>query len=92
MKIRQRRIVKLKVKVKVVLKDGILDPQGKAVLHAINDLKFKGVNDVRIGKYIELIFDGLEKSQVESEIQEICQKLLANPVMENFEYEIEESA
>jgi phosphoribosylformylglycinamidine synthase len=82
----------LKVKVKVVLKDGILDPQGKAVLHAINDLKFKGVNDVRIGKYIELIFDGLEKSQVESEIQEICQKLLANPVMENFEYEIEESA
>ena len=82
----------MKVKVKVVLKDGILDPQGKAVLHAINDLKFKGVNDVRIGKYIELIFDGLEKSQVESEIQEICQKLLANPVMENFEYEIEESA
>jgi phosphoribosylformylglycinamidine synthase len=92
LKIRQKRIVELKVKVKVVLKDGILDPQGKAVLHAINDLKFKGVNDVRIGKYIELIFDGLEKSQVESEIQEICQKLLANPVMENFEYEIEESA
>ena len=90
MKIRQGRIVELKVKVKVVLKDGILDPQGKAVLHAINDLKFKGVNDVRIGKYIELMFDGLEKSQVEREIQEICQKLLANPVMENFEYEIEE--
>jgi phosphoribosylformylglycinamidine synthase len=80
----------LKVKVKVVLKDGILDPQGKAVLHAINDLKFKGVDDVRIGKYIELTFDGLEKSQVENEINEICQKILANPVMENFEYEIEE--
>ena len=80
----------MKVKVKVVLKDGILDPQGKAVLHAINDLKFKGVDDVRIGKYIELTFDGLEKSQVENEINEICQKILANPVMENFEYEIEE--
>jgi phosphoribosylformylglycinamidine synthase len=80
----------LKVKVKVVLKDGILDPQGKAVLHAINDLKFQGVTDVRIGKYVVLTFDGLEKSQVESEINEICQKLLANPVMENFEYEIEE--
>jgi phosphoribosylformylglycinamidine synthase len=80
----------LKVKVKVVLKDGILDPQGKAVLHAINDLKFKGVNDVRIGKYIELIFDGLDKSEVENELNEICQKLLANPVMENFKYEIED--
>ena len=80
----------MKVKVKVVLKDGILDPQGKAVLHAINDLKFKGVKDVRIGKYIELKFDGLDKSEVENKLIEICQKLLANPVMENFEYEIED--
>jgi len=82
----------LKVKVKVVLKDGILDPQGKAVLHAINDLKFKGVNDVRIGKYIELTFEGLDQSMVEKELKEICQKLLANPVMENFDYEIEETS
>jgi phosphoribosylformylglycinamidine synthase len=74
------------------LKDGILDPQGKAVLHAINDLEFEGVNDVRIGKYIELTFYGLERSRVEDEIKEICQKLLANPVMENFDYEIEELA
>lgn len=80
----------LKVKVKVVLKDGILDPQGKAVLHAINDLKFKGVNDVRIGKYIELTFDSLDQYLVENETKEICQKLLANPVIENFDYEIEE--
>ena len=83
-------MTELKVKVKVVLKDGILDPQGKAVLHAINDLKFKGVNDVRIGKYVELTFNGLEMQEVENEIKDICQKLLANPVMENFEYEIEE--
>jgi phosphoribosylformylglycinamidine synthase len=83
-------MTELKVKVKVVLKDGILDPQGKAVLHAINDLKFNGVNDVRIGKYVELTFEGLEKPAVETEIKDICQKLLANPVMENFEYEIEE--
>ena len=80
----------LKVKVKVLLKDGMLDPQGKAVLHAINDLKFKGVNDVRIGKYIELTFNGLDQSLVEKETKEICQKLLANPVIENFNYEIEE--
>jgi len=80
----------LKVKVKVVLKEGILDPQGKAVLHAINDLKFKGVEDVRIGKYIELTFTGFDRSMVENETKEICQKILANPVMENFDYEIEE--
>jgi phosphoribosylformylglycinamidine synthase len=80
----------LKVKVKVVLKYGILDPQGKAVLHAMRDLKFKGVNDVRIGKYIELTFDDLERSIVEKETKEICQKILANPVMENFDFEIEE--
>ena len=80
----------MKVKVKVVLKDGILDPQGKAVLHAINDLKFEGVNDVRIGKYIELNFEGIERSKVENEIKEICHKLLANPVIENYEYEIED--
>ena len=80
----------LKVKVKVVLKDGILDPQGKAVLHAMKDLKFEGVNDVRIGKYIELTFGNLERSIIEKETKEICQKILANPVMENFDYEIEE--
>jgi len=80
----------LKVKVKVVLKEGILDPQGKAVLHAINDLKFKGVNDVRIGKYVELTFDGLNQASVEKETKDICQKILANPVMENFDFEIEE--
>ena len=80
----------LKVKVKVVLKDGILDPQGKAILHAAKDLKFKGVNDVRIGKYIVLTFDDLDRSIIEQETKEICNKILANPVMENFDYEIEE--
>jgi phosphoribosylformylglycinamidine synthase len=82
----------LKVKVKVVLKEGILDPQGKAVLHSIRDLKFSGVNDVRIGKYIELTFNNIERSSVEKETKEICEKLLANPVMENYEYEIEEAS
>jgi phosphoribosylformylglycinamidine synthase len=73
-----------------VLKEGILDPQGKAVLHAINDLKFDGVQDVRIGKYIELSFKDQDKIVVEREAKEICQKILSNPVMENFEYQIEE--
>lgn len=81
----------MKVKVKIVLKEGILDPQGKAVLHAINDLKYQGVEEVRIGKYVELTFDGKDRAFIEKEAQEICHKLLSNPVMENFEYEIEEN-
>jgi len=81
----------VKVKVKIVLKEGILDPQGKAVLHAINDLKYQGVEEVRIGKYVELTFDGKDRAFIEKEAQEICHKLLSNPVMENFEYEIEEN-
>jgi len=80
----------LKVKVKIVLKEGILDPQGKAVLHAINDLKYQGVEEVRIGKYVELTFNHNDKSFIEKEAREICHKLLSNPVMENFEFEIEE--
>ncbi len=80
----------MKVKVTVVLKEGILDPQGKAVLHAINDLKFDNVQDVRIGKHIELTFKDQDKIVVEKEAKEICQKILSNPVMENFEYQIEE--
>jgi len=81
----------VKVKVKIVLKEGILDPQGKAVLHAINDLKYQGVEEVRIGKDVELTFDGKDRAFIEKEAQEICHKLLSNPVMENFEYEIEEN-
>lgn len=80
----------MKVKVKVLLKEGIFDPQGKAVHHAIRDLKYKGVEDVRIGKYIELTFENIEKKLIEQEAREICDKLLANPVMENFDFEIEE--
>jgi phosphoribosylformylglycinamidine synthase len=76
--------------VKIVLKEGILDPQGKAVMHAINDLKYEGVEDVRIGKYIELTFNNKDKDFIETEAREICNKLLSNPVMENFEFEIED--
>lgn len=80
----------MKAKIKVYLKSGILDPQGKAVLHAINDLKYSDVNDVRIGKYIEITFNDGKPEQLRKEAEEICSKLLANPVMENFEIEYEE--
>jgi phosphoribosylformylglycinamidine synthase PurS subunit len=81
----------LKAKIKVYLKEAILDPQGKAVLHAINELNFKNAHDVRIGKYIEIRFNGADREQVTRDTEKICQKLLSNPVMENFDFEIEES-
>ena len=82
----------MKARIKVSLKKNILDPQGKAVLHAINELKYSDVNDVRIGKYIEIEFNETDKNTVLKETEEICKKLLSNPIMENFEYEIEEAA
>ena len=80
----------MKAKIKVYLKAGILDPQGKAVLHAINDLKYSDVNNVRIGKYIEITFNNGEPEKLRREAEEICGKLLANPVMENYEIEFED--
>jgi phosphoribosylformylglycinamidine synthase PurS subunit len=80
----------LKAKVKVVLKQGILDPQGKAVLHAIRELGYKNIADVRIGKFIEIEVAPNKSKKIKDEVSEICKKLLANPVMENFQIEYEE--
>jgi phosphoribosylformylglycinamidine synthase len=77
----------MKVRVFVTLKHGVLDPQGKAIHHALEGLGFAGVNDVRAGKLIEL---DLSDSVLDSEIEEMCRKLLANTVIENFRIEREE--
>ena len=70
-----------KVRVHVTLKDGVLDPQGKAIHHALEGLGFEGVRGVRQGKLIELdLADGVSEGEVEA----MCRKLLANPVIENF--------
>jgi phosphoribosylformylglycinamidine synthase subunit PurS len=71
----------MKVRVFVTLKNGVLDPQGKAIHHALEGLGFAGVNDVRAGKLIEL---DLADNVLESEIEEMCRKLLANTVIENY--------
>ncbi|SCA58304.1 conserved hypothetical protein [Candidatus Terasakiella magnetica] len=79
----------MKAKVHVTLKNGVLDPQGKAVEHALGTLGFAGVGEVRIGKYIELeLNDDAEKSK--ENIENMCKKLLANTVIENFDVEIVE--
>jgi len=79
----------MKVRVFVTLKNGVLDPQGKAIHHALEGLGFAGVNDVRAGKLIEL---DLADTVLDSEIEEMCRKLLANTVIENFRIERGETA
>ena len=74
----------MKARVFVTLKPGVLDPQGKAIHHALDGLGFAGVNDVRAGKLIELdLTDGTS----DDDIAEMCRKLLANTVIENFRIE-----
>ena len=75
----------MKVRVFVTLKHGVLDPQGKAIHHALEGLGFAGVNDVRAGKLIEL---DLADNVLESEIEEMCRQLLANTVIENYRVEV----
>ena len=74
----------MKLKIFVTLKNGVLDPQGKAIHHALESLDFKGVNDVRAGKLIELDVDD---DMSDANIKKMCEKLLANTVIENFEIE-----
>ena len=75
----------MKTRVYVTLKNGVLDPQGKAIHHALEGLGFDGINDVRAGKLIELdLADGVSNEEVEA----MCRKLLANTVIENFSVEV----
>ena len=74
----------MKARVYVTLKNGVLDPQGKAIHHALEGLGFSGVNDVRAGKMIEL---DLADDVSDTTIEEMCRKLLANMVIENFRVE-----
>jgi len=80
----------MKYRVHVTLKSGVLDPQGKAIHHALEGLGFEGVRDVRAGKLIELeVEDGAAN---EADIEQMCRKLLANTVIENFRIEKVETA
>ena len=74
--------------VNVFLKDGVLDPQGKAAHHALDALGFDGVDDVRIGKQIIIKLDTDDKAAAESEVKEMCETLLANTVIEDYTIEI----
>lgn len=79
----------MKSKIKIMLKESVLDPQGTTVKHALENLGFGDVNDVRIGKYIEVDLKTDDKAQAEAETKEMCDKLLANLVIESYEFEVE---
>ncbi|AIS51765.1 phosphoribosylformylglycinamidine synthase PurS [Thermoanaerobacter kivui] len=77
-------------KVYITLKKGILDPQGKAVKGALHSMGYEGVKDVRVGKYIELTFEDGDLSLLEQKVDEMCKKILTNPIIEDYTFEIGE--
>ena len=77
-------------KVYIMLKKGLLDPQGKAVESSLKSLGYKSVSDVKVGKLIEFKLSAKNKKEAEKKIEEMCKKLLANPVIEMYKHELEE--
>ncbi|MEJ2016116.1 MAG: phosphoribosylformylglycinamidine synthase subunit PurS [Limibacillus sp.] len=79
----------MKARVFVTLKPGVLDPQGKAIEHALGSLGFSGVDEVRQGKLIELELSESDPAKAEEALKAMCEKLLANTVIENYRIELE---
>jgi phosphoribosylformylglycinamidine synthase len=78
----------MKARVTVMLKSGVLDPQGKAIGQSLNRLGFSNVGDVRQGKVIEIELDETDQSRARAKLSEMCEKLLANTVIENYAIEL----
>jgi phosphoribosylformylglycinamidine synthase subunit PurS len=78
-----------KVKVYVTLRESVLDPQGSAVKSALHSMDYNEVQDVRIGKYMELTIEKSDRD-LDTAVREMCEKLLANTVIEDFSYEVQE--
>ncbi len=79
----------MKAKIYITLKKGILDPQGKAVAHALATLGFKSATNVRMGKYVELDINETARDKAEAAVKAMCEKLLANTVIEDYRFEVE---
>jgi|TARA_B100000405_G_scaffold275963_1_gene217579 phosphoribosylformylglycinamidine synthase PurS subunit len=74
----------MKVKVIVTLKNGVLDPQGKAIQQTLNGMSFANVSEVRQGKYFDIEVNESDESKAKTQVEEMCKKLLANLVIEDF--------
>ena len=79
----------MKAKIHVTLKQGILDPQGKAIEHALDSLGFKSAANVRVGKYMEVDVSEQDKAKGEAEVKQMCEKLLANTIIEEYRFELQ---
>ena len=79
-----------KARVVVTLKKTIMDAQGQTVEKALHNLGYEGVQNLRMGKYVEMEVNGAPREQLSAQLDEMCRKLLANPIIEDFRVEIEE--
>lgn len=79
----------MKARIKITLKNGVLDPQGKAIGHALESLGFSGIDDVRQGKYIEVRLNETDAAKARDAVERMCKELLANTVIENYSFELE---
>ena len=80
----------MKAYVYVSLKKSVLDPQGKTIQSALKKMGYRGIDDVRQGKYFEIALAGLERAEAQAEIERVAREVLTNPVIEEFRYSLEE--
>jgi phosphoribosylformylglycinamidine synthase len=80
----------MKVRVTIMMKKGVLDPQGKTILGSLHQLGYKDVTDVKAGKVLELSLPRMGKAQLEKKVKEMCERLLANTIIEDYEFEVGE--
>ncbi|KRT71051.1 MAG: phosphoribosylformylglycinamidine synthase subunit PurS [candidate division NC10 bacterium CSP1-5] len=80
----------IRAKVYVTLKKGVLDPQGETVRGALETLGFAGVKDVRVGKFMVVTLNEVSREEASRRVDQMCKKLLANPVIEDYRFELEE--
>ncbi len=78
----------MKARIQITLKHGVLDPQGKAIENALASLGFRGIDEVRQGKYIEVDLAETDEGRAREQVEKICKDLLANTVIENYAYEL----
>lgn len=84
--------MKLRAKIYITLKRGVLDPQGDTVKSALESLGFQGVKEVRVGKFMVITLNSVDVEQANAQVDEMCRKLLANPVIEDYRFEIEQAS
>jgi phosphoribosylformylglycinamidine synthase len=86
---RRHGAINMKAKIIVTPKKAVLDPQGKTVQGALEHMGFKGIGDVHVGKYLEIDLPDSDKASWHKQIDEACHKILSNPVIEDYRFEIE---